>query len=292
METSVYKVGLVMLMGIPASGKTSLAHRLLATAPRPAIALHIDDLSATPAQNDSPATRPRDRALRQVQQAIAGPWRGVIILDDTMHLAGMRKPYWRLFRTLASVAIAFVQVTCPLDVALCRDAARAGPARVGERSIRKILGSFKPPTPTQRRLTIQLDSAGMIAASAASELWLTLQQLLAQSMQLKAIAITSGARCSDCSPISRDHRRDQDDSDWRHRLHLALNQAASQLIRQIRHSQAPPTHGRGAQLIARVLASKRHLYSQLGHQPATIVSTLSPGDLVQLLIRELDGCWP
>lgn len=284
METSVYKVGLVILMGIPASGKTSLAHRLLATAPLPAIALHIDDLAPPPEEDSSPAVRPRDRALWQVQQAIAGPWRGVIILDDTMHLAGMRRPYWRLFRTLASVAIVFVQVTCPLEVALRRDAARVGSARVGERSIWKILRSFKSPTPTQRRLTAQLDTAGVIiSAGAAGELWATLQQLLAQSMQLKSVTSPSGTRFSNQSPTPHD-------GNWRHRLHLALNQAASQLIKQIRHSHGPPTCDQVAQRIARVLQSKRHLYSQLCRQPAIMMSTLPSDGLLQLLTRELDGC--
>lgn len=149
---------LVLLFGLPASGKSALARaiRSLASADTSVVIISYDEhlsLLKPPDQTFSPAMwkRNRDACLDLSKshlrsQLAPGVCRRLVILDDNMQFYSMRKEAYNIAR---EVRCAFVQVhiSCPVDLCLERNMIRAAELQVMDSVIQKMHGAFDAPRP-------------------------------------------------------------------------------------------------------------------------------------------------
>lgn len=140
-------MNLIVLMGIPASGKTTLARQLEEKFSN-SVRLSIDEL-----KGDWHNRAKEQRAMLLQQTMMALDQGKDVIVDDTMHLHSMRKPYWRLafYRELS---ICWIHCECLLSVALWRDEQRSTTEQVGEQTIGRIRLMFQQLTATQRSFKV------------------------------------------------------------------------------------------------------------------------------------------
>lgn len=125
--------GLILLVGIPAAGKTTLARSISRKIPG-SYCVTFDDWS----QDCQGTLRQKHNSIFQYVSEQLSDHGAALILDDTMHLRSMRRQYWRLCEQLC-VGICFVKVECSLATAIERDCLRNPPAKaVGRATIEKI----------------------------------------------------------------------------------------------------------------------------------------------------------
>ena len=208
-----------------------------------------------------------------------------IVLDDNMHLRGMRKA---VRRAAGELGVGFLQValSCPLETALQRNKARVGDDRVDDDVVRRMAASFEWPDAAKfpwETNSLVLDTSGVVegAAGVASA---------AADEVLRSIV-----RCAALPPMAplnaEFERREREREAARvatrqstaHQLDLALRrQTASWMQRR----QAGATHGGAlssleaalrqmpASALGRLLATeKKRLLQQLrdGHLDAVVL---------------------
>jgi tRNA uridine 5-carbamoylmethylation protein Kti12 len=85
--------GLVLIAGIPASGKTTLAKGLESTAPT---GVTVCRWTVDEHPNNGSLRTKNDALFSKVQSALQSGPRQIHIIDDTFHLKSMRRRYVRL----------------------------------------------------------------------------------------------------------------------------------------------------------------------------------------------------
>jgi len=151
---------LVVLCGLPASGKSTLAKALARHAESSgvrAVCVHFDDWERARQDADGgfdpvawKAARGRGMeaaraALQRDQKNQRGSSNVVVILDDTMHYTSMRLQCWKLARACGSTYCQ-VHVDCPLTLCLERNAMRDDATRIPDEVMERMNSTFEAPT--------------------------------------------------------------------------------------------------------------------------------------------------
>lgn len=151
---------LVVLCGLPASGKSTLAKALAHHAESSgvrAVCVHFDDWERARQDADGgfdpvawKAARGRGMeaaraALQRDQKNNRGSSNVVVVLDDTMHYTSMRLQCWRLARACGSTYCQ-VHVDCPLALCLERNAMRDKASRIPHEVMERMNSTFEAPT--------------------------------------------------------------------------------------------------------------------------------------------------
>jgi predicted kinase len=150
---------LLLLCGLPGSGKSSLASALASAAPAvraPAYVVTVistDDVEAASGAAWSPAGwhAARERAaaaaaaaLRDAAAASTAAARRIIVIDDTLSLRSMRKAHWALARR-AGAALLAAHVHADEALSAARDGGRSGRACVGAAVVARAAAAFESP---------------------------------------------------------------------------------------------------------------------------------------------------
>ncbi|KAL1499903.1 hypothetical protein AB1Y20_012586 [Prymnesium parvum] len=155
---------LVLLCGLPAAGKSSLAAwvvahaRELARRLRRGVTVRHVSFDAVMAAVEAEAgaaefdpalwheARERVRRARTARWGRGAPRLEVVLLDDNMHYRSMRRAYYQLARR-AALGLCTVCVPVDVELAVARDAARPAAARVGGATIRMMAAALEWPRP-------------------------------------------------------------------------------------------------------------------------------------------------
>lgn len=141
---SELRIGMLLLMGLPASGKTTFARKLEAECPWPVHRITYDEWPGSwPAGQ---LRRKHSQIIQHVRGLVEGDWKGMIILDDTMHLNSLRKPFWRMCSANDGLGICFVTFKRDLALSIGRNSERNAEQRIGYVSIKKIYDTFQSPS--------------------------------------------------------------------------------------------------------------------------------------------------
>jgi O-phosphoseryl-tRNA(Sec) kinase len=166
---------MLVLCGIPGSGKSTVAAALAAAAEASGALVTLVDFDKPAGdllEEFDPEKWKKDRAvsLESVSQALkqsltisaatatATPTttattcthssntteKHLVIVDDTMHYRSMRAECWRIARTTGA-AYLFSHIKCPRDVALERNKLRPPGQRVPEEVFKRTVAIFEPP---------------------------------------------------------------------------------------------------------------------------------------------------
>mmetsp|Transcript_20177 Transcript_20177/g.50211 ORF Transcript_20177/g.50211 Transcript_20177/m.50211 type:complete len:320 (+) Transcript_20177:102-1061(+) len=177
------QISVVLLAGLPASGKSTLARKLKKrfnpdddsnnNQENIARLIHIeyddleDGLLSSPDSeeddihgndDDEIETRRRDawnqarqRAVEKMEEEIQNikdtPCTNnrIILMDDNFHLRGMRKQIHRLLLTFKPIRFGILYLTTPLEVCLERNHKRSGIRKIPTNVIEKMTASLEPP---------------------------------------------------------------------------------------------------------------------------------------------------
>lgn len=149
--------GLILLVGIPAAGKTTLARSINRQIPG-SHCITFDDWAGA---CQGTLRQKHDVIFQYVSEKLSLDHGAVLILDDTMHLRSMRKRYWRLCQQ-ACVGICFIKVDCPLMTAIERDCLRSPPVRaVGRNTVEKIHHAMEDFLPDQQPFILNVEGRGI-----------------------------------------------------------------------------------------------------------------------------------
>lgn len=144
-ETNCFKA-IVLLCGLPASGKTTLAqtlHRIWQRQKLPNVSvISIDALQTEQSFSPSDWHTARDKAFELVAEAVKRE-RALVMVDDTMFYRSMRRKYFALAADM-DAAFVLVHVTCPVKRCLQRNAKREG-RRIPDAVIQHAGSQFEPP---------------------------------------------------------------------------------------------------------------------------------------------------
>ncbi|CAJ0568487.1 unnamed protein product, partial [Mesorhabditis spiculigera] len=126
-------MSLICLVGIPASGKTTLAQRLASALPQFRV-FEFDEHTPGPSYHQF-----RKERLAEVEAHLQSSARSseALLIDDTCHLQSMRRPYARLARRFA-LRFAEIYVECDLATALARNSRRQSVGRLEEATIQRV----------------------------------------------------------------------------------------------------------------------------------------------------------
>lgn len=243
--------GLIILMGLPGAGKTSLAQSIQSHAP---LNISVQRLCFDEFLFNGSLKEKHGAIFSHVEKLFRAMTGNVIvILDDCMHLKSLRKPYWRLGQTL-TLGVAFASMSTPMEECICRDSQRTAP--VGAKTITKMHYMFEPLTGEQCQFMHKVSGHEL---SHPAMLWTSLQQTLIDSRQYflnlrppKKIESDSLERQS---PI--------------HEAHLAINRRVHEIIS---HCPWDKNH---------VLALKGRLIEKIKLDPAVSLEDL---------LMELEEC--
>jgi predicted kinase len=135
---------IVLIMGIPGTGKTTLARQL---------ELHWGALRITfdEIKHEGSLRNKHDRIYDMVKSSD-----GMVILDDNFHLRSMRTRYWRLCKN-EERGIVFLLCKCPMEEAISRDAARSDNERIGRETIERMNVQFEPLRSLQSKYLLSLE---------------------------------------------------------------------------------------------------------------------------------------
>jgi hypothetical protein len=139
---------LVLLIGAPASGKSTLA-RLLESQFRLRGDHNVTRITFDEYEGEFGSLRDKHRAIYLHILSL----NGIVIADDTFHLRGMRKAYWILCHTRPDTCIAFILCQSSLEESLKMDAMRPNQQQVGPTSIKKIYNSLEALSQDQRQFS-------------------------------------------------------------------------------------------------------------------------------------------
>ena len=166
---------MLVLCGIPGSGKTTIAAALAAAAEASGTSVTSINFDTHPAERLSftdpvedfnPEKWKADRAasLHAVSQALLSSTntlekssdaattaatnisngKHLVIVDDTMHYRSMRAECWHIARTTGA-AYLYSHIKCPLEIALERNNNRPPGQRVPEHVLKRTAAIFEPP---------------------------------------------------------------------------------------------------------------------------------------------------
>lgn len=155
--------GALLIIGLPAAGKTTLARHLAACTPgnTQVKVWSLDDFENAGRLRDK-----NDRIYTQVMEHLDSH---INIIDDTMHLDSMRARY---FRSCQSRKQGFCLAFCeaPYPTLLARNQARG--AGVDDQVIFRMAQTFEPISKSMRRFTISVnDLFSKIPAAETNVMW-------------------------------------------------------------------------------------------------------------------------
>ena len=145
---------LVVLCGIPGSGKTTIAqqiHTKFDSEPRPTIhnVAFDDGIANKEVWSERTFADSRKTGLDTVKLYLENSSSlscdTVILVDDIMYLHSMRREMYVLARDYGAHHLLIVHVTTDIDVALARNAIRDVSTKVDEESIRRMFDRFEQP---------------------------------------------------------------------------------------------------------------------------------------------------
>ena len=148
---------LVLLIGTPASGKSTLA-RSLESQLRLRDGHNVTRITFDEYEGEFGCLRDKHKAIYLHVLSLDG----IVIADDTFHLRSMRKAYWNLCRTRPDTCIAFVLCHIPLEESLKRDALRPSWQQVRPTSIKKIYNSLEDLSQEQRRFSVSSEANDLV----------------------------------------------------------------------------------------------------------------------------------
>lgn len=138
---------LVVLCGLPGSGKTTIASGLAKTAQANGFSvrlIHFDDALRDSCEGFDPKTwkETRTRCMKEAEEALRS--NNIVILDDTMHYHSMRIQCWKMARRYGA-CYAQIYMDCGFDVCCERNARRKEITRVPEHVMDRMKQVFEPP---------------------------------------------------------------------------------------------------------------------------------------------------
>ena len=156
----------VLLCGLPASGKTSTAREFAKQfrelQDRESMILSFDDRQVDPSEWDSTtfrASRSASLQCLEFELDAAHPPDKVFIVDDIMYLKSMRRQVYIIGRNRC-VPVAVVSVEVDLPTALARNDQRPPQERVTQSAVVKIHSSFeRPKNNTADKLHFSIDNS-------------------------------------------------------------------------------------------------------------------------------------
>lgn len=192
--------GIVLIAGVPAAGKTSLARHLEYTAP-PHIFVRRWTLDDHP--NEGSLKDKNDRILKEISTVLCSSPDMIVLVDDNFHLRSMRKRYIQLAEQFGAGIIA-IHVACSLEAALLRNRNRIG--ALPDDVVRAVYNRFEPiDEPRLRPFLIDYLNC--------TDIWSDILSTLHRRPYPMNIATITN----------------NDDQRW-HELHLCLNQIAGEEI--------------------------------------------------------------
>ncbi|PAV75746.1 hypothetical protein WR25_11700 [Diploscapter pachys] len=141
-------MSLLLVMGIPASGKSTLCQMIAAASSHSAqievvefdrvVGRRVEDFNAAEARNAF------EQAIKLKMEKFGENWQGLLIVDDIFYLQSMRRPFERAARRLGW-RFAVAAVRCELSVAVQRNRQRPAESRVDETTIQRIFKEISFP---------------------------------------------------------------------------------------------------------------------------------------------------
>ena len=168
---------LTILRGLPGSGKTTLASKMLAGATIPTVRINRDDLRAMIVGKDNDLyggtgdeVNAREKLVRNMRDALikcALESGNDVIIDDTNLINYTMNHIHGIAKGVGNVTVSERYVDVPIDECIRRDSLRTGSARVGEQIIRSMARSAKiDGTHVPRDVTISYENRDSIRQKA------------------------------------------------------------------------------------------------------------------------------
>ena len=139
----------VVLVGLPGSGKSTIARHLCQTR-QSSVHIEYDAVAASLSEEDDLAAwrRSRTAAVEDLKKHLKESPH-LIVLDDNFHLRSMRKDIYQICRNhvVNGMAIYFgvAFIETPVEICLDRNAKRGGRNRVGDDTITKMSATLEAP---------------------------------------------------------------------------------------------------------------------------------------------------
>jgi tRNA uridine 5-carbamoylmethylation protein Kti12 len=161
---------IVLLGGLPASGKSTLARQLVKHYPKNAIHLEYDELedslASTMLENDRREAwnLARQMALKQLEEQLLenGRTYRIFLVDDNFHLRGMRKQIHRLLLRYKPIRFGIIWLATPKEECLRRNQGRK--RRIPVHVMEKMNQIIEPPRAAWEENWLNVDQKTPIEA--------------------------------------------------------------------------------------------------------------------------------